>query len=1050
MNRARQLSAAIFIVALLVRLLPLGLYVTPDEPIWVLRSLQFLEAIKAGDLGRMPQTGHPGVTTMALGALGAWLTTLLYPSEAAVHADWALRIAVLAPENGAAFPHLAFFLPLARVVVAATVSACVALAYLLGRRRVGERSARLLALFLALDPFFAGHAGLLHTDALQATAVLLAVLWVLPVEAGRERRGAWSDWVALGGAALMLALAGLTKMLGLLAAPGVALALFLTTEGTWRQRAVRVAVLTGLTVLFLLVLYPPVWVDPRVAVQSLIAAVTYHEGIGLRPVFFAGRTTTDPGPWFYPVVLLFRLTPPVLLGLVWVRPGEGCGLKRSLRHSHRRLRSSRSCAIVLGGLLPVLSYSVAITIAGKKFDRYVLTVIPLLTLVAAHRWSRVRRSRRSVLLALLLLPWSVVALIPLQYATPLLGGPWVAQHVVPLGWGEASGLAVHALRARGEAGSWSTLMARNVPGAASLFPGETWAWDARRLGCTELLIDAETPAPEGYLRLDDVYAGGRRQTSIYIHGAFATDAPGTGLQAFDVRASETVPSLPLVAPGPLPGVPDAAVVPAGDTVQLQVWLSERFAAGEPFLRLRAPHCYPLAEAQLDAVFSALPQLPCEPADPVVGFESERCRFTGQGAPEDLQPVLARFGGAVDLVAAAWPATVRSPDPLTVRLRWQPHVLPDELDVYLALRDAGGTRDLIWAEGGQRVLNDWGWPAPAWRPGAIVDAEAYVLLPLSLAPGRYQLVLRLAGSAGWLGLSRADGTFAGTELVLGAVEVAPASQPAGQLSLPTLSEVAWPGVTVIAFRGPAERVEAGRPLTFDLGLQRDSGTPPEALVWRLVCEGGQEVEGLLPWPVSDPSHWSEGFRYVLRYAARVPAIFPAGSCEMLVAPVEADRLASLSLGAVRVETRERLSELPATPAFEPAVVAEGLAQLVGADVAPRAVRPGEALSVTLYWRALGAAERDDTFFVQLIGPEGQVWGQSDSWPAGGTASTMTWVSGEIIVDRHDLTLSDGAPAGRVGIYVGLYDADSGVRRALYEAGARLSEDRARITEVEVVP
>ncbi len=176
----RRLSAAIFVVALFVRLMPLGLYVTPDEPIWVLRSLRLLEALRAGDLTAIPQTGHPGMTTMALGALGAWVTERISPAKAAVHLDWISHIADLAPENSAAFPHLVYFLAAGRISVAIVASAGLALAYVIGRSRLGEKTARLLALFLALDPFFSGYAGLLHTDALQATFVLLAVLLAIP------------------------------------------------------------------------------------------------------------------------------------------------------------------------------------------------------------------------------------------------------------------------------------------------------------------------------------------------------------------------------------------------------------------------------------------------------------------------------------------------------------------------------------------------------------------------------------------------------------------------------------------------------------------------------------------------------------------------------------------------------------------------------------------------------------------------------------------------------------------------------------------------------
>jgi hypothetical protein len=80
-----------------------------------------------------------------------------------------------------------------------------------------------------LDPLLIGHAGLLHTDALQATFVLLAVLFAIPPSSRTDLlRGRWPSIVFSG---LFLALAGLTKLLGLLIAPGLALALLIWGRG---------------------------------------------------------------------------------------------------------------------------------------------------------------------------------------------------------------------------------------------------------------------------------------------------------------------------------------------------------------------------------------------------------------------------------------------------------------------------------------------------------------------------------------------------------------------------------------------------------------------------------------------------------------------------------------------------------------------------------------------------------------------------------------------------------------------------------------------------
>ena len=65
----------------LPRLVAIGRYVTPDEPTWVYRSIQFREALLAGDWAGTLVAGHPGVITTWLGAIGASVH-ILFSAEA--------------------------------------------------------------------------------------------------------------------------------------------------------------------------------------------------------------------------------------------------------------------------------------------------------------------------------------------------------------------------------------------------------------------------------------------------------------------------------------------------------------------------------------------------------------------------------------------------------------------------------------------------------------------------------------------------------------------------------------------------------------------------------------------------------------------------------------------------------------------------------------------------------------------------------------------------------------------------------------------------------
>ena len=1053
--RIAILSAAIFIVALFVRLMPLGLYVTPDEPIWVMRSVAFLQAVEAGDWADVPQTGHPGITTMALGALGVKTMAWLQPGATAVHRDWIANMAWLAPENAEAFEHLAYFLPAGRLLVAVVTSAGLAWAYQLGRRRLGARTSRWMALLLALDPFLAGHSGLLHTDALQATFALLAVLLVLPREYPRaeldpapyirSRRIRRPMLLIL--AALCLALSGLTKTLGLLVAPGLAFAVLLWGEGTLQQRSVQVISIAALTAIFLLMLYPPFWVAPRAALNSLFGAITYHEGIGLRSVFFLGKLRTDPGPAFYPLVLFFRMTPPVLLGLA----GALFGVSRSRRRAADGGAADGDARRFLRwGALVALPYLVALTLAAKKFDRYILTVIPLLTPAAASAWSRAKRGWRWVALGLLLLPWALVAIVPLHYASPLLGGPWGAQAVIPLGWGEASGFAARKLNRLLPAPEAATVLTENIAGTAPFFSGETWPRTVSTVGCTDAIIGQRSSAAEGYAVAARLRLAGREVATIY------TAVPAEP------------PSLPLLSAGPLPGLSATAVPEGATSDDLVAWLNATIDPETSFLWVHPPLCYPLAEAQLETLFAAgeeAGRLVCEPASPVAGFEAEQCRlFTTMRTSE---PYLARFAGAVDLVSVAWDEPVQALDPLTVHLRWLPHTTLGELDIYLALQTGDGAREIIWADGGQRVVNGWGWAAPEWLTGTVTDGEAYVAIPLDLPPGIYTLVMSLSGSDGWLGLTRSDGSFGGTQLVLGDVVVEAPPYPAPQLARLIARDAKWPGLHVIGVEPPEMPLMAGRAMQFSLGLERREGPSADALAWGLVCGAAQESRtgvrrsqlGLLQWVPSTPEVWPVGHRYEVKYAPLLPPDLPEGKCTLAVWPAYGDGLLADSarpgadaviVGEVFVQQRSRDFVMPRIPDIPLAVTVEGFGELVGADLAALELRPGDDLNVTLYWRVLGPAEADYTVFVHLVDPGNGILAQSDAWPDGGAAPTTTWSAGEIVVDRHVLWVPEAMPAGEYELYAGMYDAKRGTRQVLYAAGVRLDEDRAQFSLIEIQP
>ena len=111
----------------------------------------------------------------------------------------------------------------------------------------------------------------------------------------------------------------------------------------------------------------------------------------------------------------------------------------------------------------------------------------------------------------------------------------------------------------------------------------------------------------------------------------------------------------------------------------------------------------------------------------------------------------------------------------------------------------------------------------------------------------------------------------------------------------------------------------------------------------------------------------------------------------------------------------------------AVDFDGVARLVGYDIAEDEVFPGETLSLDLFWRALAPIPNDYSVFVHLTDQNGILQAQRDSYPGGGSLATSEWPLDIILSDHHTVLIPDTAPApARLRVGVGLYDYTTGVR------------------------
>jgi hypothetical protein len=453
-RRLLGISVALFLLALVPRVVGLDIFITPDEPRWMNRSASFLEAVLAGDFIHTIHSGYAtpgGVTTKWCGSAGIaakYLLLRLNPSsagaEASLHADNLgefLRWLQSDPHNPGVV------MATVRWPVALVVSCSVVGIYLLARGLFAERVALLGAILLALEPFYVALSRVLHLDALVTSFMALSILSLAICLQGAR----FSPLLVFSGIAAGLGVATKVSALFILPFAGLmALAVYLAdAKGRrtvqWRKvlhLAVLLAIWAGVAGLTFALVWPAMWVDPLAALRNLLGSSSELAEEG-HPQFFLGRVVDDPGPWFYPVIFLFKVSPLTLLGAV-------ASLLIMLRN--RRSREGQRLIWLWAYAFLFVAF---LTLSPKKLDRYLLPVFPAMTLLAASGlwelaevlWQRISGllsqwvTRATNLLPLGCLILQVVFLFPhypyyFTFYNPALGGLRQASRVILVGWEE--------------------------------------------------------------------------------------------------------------------------------------------------------------------------------------------------------------------------------------------------------------------------------------------------------------------------------------------------------------------------------------------------------------------------------------------------------------------------------------------------------------------------------------------------------------------------------------------------------------------------------------
>ena len=438
-------------------------YVMVDEPLWLYRSANFLNALKEHDWRFTYQINHPGVTTMWVGATGLLISHPEVVREQTGQLNYRQYEDLLAKLKVNPFD----ILVTDRILMALVTTVTLTIAFFYAWDLVGLLPALLGFSFIAFDPFHLALTRILHLDGFLSNFMFLAML------------GLFHFWKKKRISSLLLsgacsALSWLTKSPGLFLLPFIGSLILMMIywevkphrKKDWQNffvQLTKVFSIWGASALFVSLLFWPALLSDPVRVIHLVllkgfqAAQEGHE----QALFYKGiiypTGQLSVRVWdFYPINFLWRTTPVIILGLI---------LFVMVIFNRKAMDGDNHISIVVAGLwLFGLGFMFFMNLGDKKFDRYILPVFPPLDLLAGIGYAVLAKmifqkgfgkflAPAILLVAVGLQAFSSISLFPymVSYYNPLLGGPTRAVAIMDVGEGEGLELAAEYLNQKADA-----------------------------------------------------------------------------------------------------------------------------------------------------------------------------------------------------------------------------------------------------------------------------------------------------------------------------------------------------------------------------------------------------------------------------------------------------------------------------------------------------------------------------------------------------------------------------------------------------------------------
>ncbi len=453
--------------------------------------------------------------------------------------------------------------------------------------------------------------------------------------------------------------------------------------------------------------------------------------------------------------------------------------------------------------------------------------------------------------------------------------------------------------------------------------------------------------------------------------------------------------------------PDLDIVLLGTEALYQADLRRRLAAGQTVYLAR--------------YLPGLDDLHLSSMGPVVRVDRK-----DSAAVDTSRDPMARLGDAVELLAAQVEKDPLERDLYHVTLNWRASD-PVSADFLVHLRLVDAQESVAWESDGVRPVNQL-YPMTAWPLG--VPIADYHELPIApwLPPGTYSLQVGLFPSPGDPALEGGEEAEAWASIGDLDVQLVQDDTPLGRGELLAFEGGVW----LTGADLPDEGVANGC-ITLDLAWRGNSADEAVRFVWRDGDGGGIEAGTF-----SLISGMARS-----RHRLALPA---APGVYTLHIGLEGRTAHCGWLGSPQIMCA--LGDVRAAAGDDELANFGGRIVLSEASIDRDEMTPGDVMRVTLRWRGIRTVDVDYTVFVHLVGPDGRLHGQDDSWPVHGTLPTSEWVPGREVIDVHDVRLEADAPPGPYRVVVGFYRLETMGRLRILDPGGDPLGDSFIVGEFEV--